>query len=180
MSDRMLKNGRGGWDDPRARATRGLGRMRRERPGALLARRTRTVKRCSFDARSKGQPRPLPLREVYGVEGLAWANGTSRRASGWAGENVARSWDHPTHPLVVRDSSLRPCPGQGASQGEEAVLADSGREGEVAAGVGRVRRLDFLSILRGRVLLSQTCGPLDSRWASIVLPQSASLRVVHV
>ena len=26
----------------------------------LLARRTRTVKLCSFDARSKGQPRPLP------------------------------------------------------------------------------------------------------------------------
>jgi len=29
-------------------------------PGALLARRTRTVKLCSFDARSKGQPWPLP------------------------------------------------------------------------------------------------------------------------
>ena len=40
----------------RARATRGLGRTRREWPGALLARRTRTVKLCSFDARSKGQP----------------------------------------------------------------------------------------------------------------------------
>ena len=43
-----------------ARATRGLLRMERERPGALLARRTRTVKLCSFDARSKGQPWPLP------------------------------------------------------------------------------------------------------------------------
>jgi hypothetical protein len=42
---------------------------------------------------------------------------------------------------------LRPCLGQGASLGEEAVLADSGRAGEVAAGVGRVRSLDFLSIL---------------------------------
>ena len=31
-----------------------------ERPRALLARRTRTVKLCSFDARSKGQPWPLP------------------------------------------------------------------------------------------------------------------------
>ena len=30
-----------------------------ERPGALLARRTRTMKLCSFDARSKGQPWPL-------------------------------------------------------------------------------------------------------------------------
>ena len=33
----------------------------RERPGALLARRTRTIGMCSFDARSKGQPWPLPL-----------------------------------------------------------------------------------------------------------------------
>ena len=38
-------------------------------------------------------------------------------------------------------------PGKGASQGEESVLADSGREGVITAGVGRVRRLDFLSIL---------------------------------
>jgi hypothetical protein len=44
--------------------------------------------------------------------------------------------------------SLRPCLGQGASLGEEAVLADSGRAGEVAARVGRVRSLAFLSILR--------------------------------
>ena len=35
-----------------------------ERPGTLLARRTRTVKLCSFDARSKGQPWPLPLGQV--------------------------------------------------------------------------------------------------------------------
>jgi len=47
-----------------ARATRGLRRMVRERPGALLARRTRTVKLCSFDARSQGQPWPLPYREI--------------------------------------------------------------------------------------------------------------------
>jgi hypothetical protein len=45
------------------RATRGLRRMRRERPGAFLARRTRTMRQCSFDARSKGQPWPLPPRE---------------------------------------------------------------------------------------------------------------------
>ena len=35
----------------------------KEWPGALLARRTRTMKLCSSDARSKGQPRPLPLSE---------------------------------------------------------------------------------------------------------------------
>ena len=33
--------------------------------------------------------------------------------------------------------SLRPCMGEGASLGEEAVSADSGRAGEVAAWVGR-------------------------------------------
>jgi hypothetical protein len=38
---------------------------------------------------------------------------------------------------------LRPFLGQGASPGEEAVLADSGREGEVVARVGRVRSLAF-------------------------------------
>ena len=48
-----------------ARATRGLRRMGREWPGALLARRTRTMKRCSSDARSKGQPWPLPKMEVW-------------------------------------------------------------------------------------------------------------------
>ena len=42
---------------------------RTERPGALLARRTRTIKRCSFDARSKGQPWPLPrARRCDGAE----------------------------------------------------------------------------------------------------------------
>ena len=35
------------------------------------------------------------------------------------------------------------CLVQGASLGKEAVLADSGREGEVAARVGRVRREAF-------------------------------------
>ena len=34
----------------------------RERPGALLARRTRTVKLCSFDARNKGSLGPSPNR----------------------------------------------------------------------------------------------------------------------
>jgi len=38
--------------------------------------------------------------------------------------------------------------GKGASLGEEAVLADSGREGEVVARIGRVRSLAILSSLR--------------------------------
>jgi hypothetical protein len=45
--------------------------------------------------------------------------------------------------------------GKGASQGEESVLADSGQAGEIAARVGRVRSLAFLSILR------------EARWASL-------------
>jgi hypothetical protein len=49
-------------------ATRGL-RKGRERPGALLARRTRTVKLCWFDARNKGQPWPLPLEKYREFEG---------------------------------------------------------------------------------------------------------------
>jgi hypothetical protein len=39
-----------------------------ERPSALLARRTRTMKLCSSDARSKGQPRPLPLVDVSDLQ----------------------------------------------------------------------------------------------------------------
>src|SRR5207253_5424300 len=82
---RMLKKvGWGSWDDPRARATRGLRRMGRERPGALLARRTRTMKLCSFDARSEGQSGCSPDGEV----------GKTRRPSPWQmarpGKSIAK------------------------------------------------------------------------------------------
>jgi hypothetical protein len=40
-----------------------------EWPGALLARRTRTIRMCSFDARSQGQPRPLPLADGWSSRG---------------------------------------------------------------------------------------------------------------
>jgi hypothetical protein len=40
---------------------------KREWPGALLARGTRTIGMCSFDARSRGQPRPHPSREMRNV-----------------------------------------------------------------------------------------------------------------
>jgi hypothetical protein len=83
--------------------------------GGLLsscARGTRTIGMCSFNARS-GRPNKPPSCEkskrawrdqrgwslmifcARATRGrglpLAWANGTSRRASGWAGEKVARS-----------------------------------------------------------------------------------------
>ena len=44
--------------------------------------------------------------------------------------------------------SLRPCTRNGAFLGSKSVLAGSGREGERAAEVGRVRRQACLSILR--------------------------------
>ena len=59
----------------------------------------------------------------------------------------------PATPYLVSDRSLRPFLDQGASLGEEAVLADSGRAGEVAARVGRLRRTTFLSILQKRFLV---------------------------
>ena len=59
------------------------------------------------------------------------------------GSTYDTEYDSPLH-------SLRPCLGQGASMGEEAVLADSGRAGEVIARVGLVRSLAFLSILLGQ------------------------------
>ena len=68
-------------------------------------------------------------------------------------------------------AKLRPSLGQGASLGEEAVLPDSGRAGEVAAGVGRVRSLAFVSILRAVVQV----GELLKYWhVHIGIPQPAN------
>ena len=70
---------------------------RGERPGALLARRTRTIRMCSFDAGS-GRPNRPPSCERRCERGrslvetvLAWEKSVSRRARGWAGDKVARS-----------------------------------------------------------------------------------------
>jgi hypothetical protein len=73
--------------------------------------------------------------------------------TGWAFPfaKIHSKGKRPTRSAVLTSSalhSLRPCLGQGASQGDEAVLADSGREGEITARVGRVRSLAFLSIPR--------------------------------
>jgi hypothetical protein len=50
--------------DSCARATRGLRRGEGSRQTILLARRTRTIKRCSSDARSEGQSGCSPEGEV--------------------------------------------------------------------------------------------------------------------
>ena len=48
----------------------------------------------------------------------------------------------------TKAAELRLCPWNGVSLGEEAVLADLGRAGEVAARAGRVRIVVFLNTLR--------------------------------
>ena len=64
--------------------------MSGEWPGALLARRTRTIGMCSSDARRKGQPWPLPLREVRKEsEGVRLRNGASWRAGAGRVKTVA-------------------------------------------------------------------------------------------
>ena len=60
----------------------------------LLARRTRTMKLCSSDARSEGQSGDSLGREGVMVqrrkkEAFAQPNGMFRRANGWMGEKVA-------------------------------------------------------------------------------------------
>ena len=130
--------------------TRTLRRMRRERPGALLARRTRTMKgrgwspmiscaratrglrRPSLDVRSRSSISPHPWEKTSKLGVInRWAvlgrcaqsratsttpltrgeedwkafvrdNGTSRRASGWAGEKVSHSEGRFAHPLWRR------------------------------------------------------------------------------
>jgi len=61
-----------------------IGRMGQERPGAILARRTRTFKKCLFHARSKGQPRPPPLKR-------GWTNSYAlARFMARPGESIAK------------------------------------------------------------------------------------------
>jgi len=68
----------------------------REWPGALLARRTRTMKRCSSDARSRGQPWPLPPRlGGRGVEG-------EERKEGRPGNSLCSRNAQPQKALVGR------------------------------------------------------------------------------
>jgi len=50
-------------------------------------------------------------------EALDRANGTSRRASGWAGEKAARSWRQTHPPLEETRKMIRKC--EGGRVGEE-------------------------------------------------------------
>ena len=60
----------------------------------------RSIGWCSFDARSKGQLRPLPLREVgRSWKALAWANGTSWRADGWRVRKLRAVRDQSGQPI---------------------------------------------------------------------------------
>jgi hypothetical protein len=64
--------------------------------------------------------------------------------------------------------SLRSCLRNGAPKGEESVLADSGRAGEITAGVGWVRSLAILSILWDIHSRFQRCSSLISQGPTLV------------
>ena len=68
---------------------------------------------------------------------------------------VGRAQGGLPQPSLERELNLRPCLGQGASLGEEAVLADSGWAGEVAAGVGRVKKADRFELPTGSILRNE-------------------------
>ena len=115
----------------------------REQPDILLL-AERVDKTCSSDARNKGQSGCSPGQSGGNLNALARVHGSSRRARGVVGENVARSGGlirvipGNVHQQAWKDhlwSSLR-LAWTSASLGEEAALADSGREGEITAGLG--------------------------------------------
>ena len=127
----------------------------------LLTRRGRTIGMCSLDARSEGQSGCFPESEVGKTRKPS--PGQMARFGVPVGGRVRTLRAVGIIPATpYSDSSLRPCLGQGASLGEEAVLGDSGRAGAITARVGWVRSLVFLSILWG-----------------IVGPQPAKRKVVY-
>src|SRR5262245_7432577 len=65
---------------------------------------------------------------------------------------------------------MQPCLGNGASLSEKAVFADSGRAGEIAAGLRRVRSLVFLSSLQ--ILLEP---PIHSSSLASINPRRAGV-----
>ena len=65
--------------------------MRREWPGALLARRTRTMKLCSSDARSRGQPWPLPWRELTRIRRSSLNARSEKQSSRPAEEGIRKN-----------------------------------------------------------------------------------------
>ena len=105
--------------------------QKREQPGALLARRAPTIKRWSLDARSKGQPWPLPLRKNKSRKALVGrAQWTPKRGEKWKEDRLRKTsvalcsrsahdqnvlarraqWDHPRK--LCRKESSGEKPGQ--------------------------------------------------------------------
>ncbi len=86
--------------------------MGREWPGALLARRTRTVEQCSFDARSNGQPWPLSSREVKRIGGISLGllarpgRSIAKKSEGGAGEKYLPAGGPVRKLRAVEDQSV--------------------------------------------------------------------------
>jgi hypothetical protein len=93
----------GSWDDPRARATRGLRRMRGSRQTVLLARKAPTIKRWSLDARSEEQSAYF-LWGSWGSEGPRPDKWHVSARQGWAGEKSG----HFEHPAGYSDTVPMP------------------------------------------------------------------------
>jgi hypothetical protein len=74
---------------------------RGERPGALLARRTRTIRMCSFDARSKGQPATPLKKGIEKLEGPRLGYWHVSACQWVGGEKVVRSRKSSISPLQV-------------------------------------------------------------------------------
>jgi hypothetical protein len=133
----LKKRGWGSWDDPLARATRGLRRMGRVAWSSSCSRNAHDQHVLVRRAHSRIDQATLEIEmgnwEDARSGGLIRAILVKHQRAGLEGSySVAR---------------CGPAWGNGASMGEETVLADSGRAGEIAARVGRVRSLVFLSIL---------------------------------
>ena len=126
-----------------ARETRGLRRMRR---GAA---------RC-----------PSCAQNAHDRNVLAWDKSASRRARGWAGENVARSKGQPW-PLPSREVKRTggPSPGLMARPGKSIAKQSEGRAGEKYLPVGgRVRKLCAVGAQTGHPI------KMDKRFAGYLAP----------
>jgi len=124
----------------------------------LLARRTRTIKLCSSDARSEGQSGRSPGGEVGKIGrpspglmarlGVPVGGRVRKLRAVW--DSSGSSWGQRTRASLQVSSLVARC---GLARNKTRPRAKSlswqtqGWAGEVAAGVGRVRSLAFFSIL---------------------------------
>jgi hypothetical protein len=143
-SSRMLKNGVG-WPgrSPCSRNARPQKSRRGSSQTILCARRTRTIKRCSSDARSEGQSGCSPEGEVRKTRRPSPGQMARLGVSVGGRVRTLRAVGIVPATPLLSDSLLRPC------------------------------WTAFLSILQGVLPLSRSCGPVKFWRTPIVFPQPA-------